>query len=117
MRRNELLRIDSEAVQGPDSYVVLRKPTWKAMKKMMKAQAGQTDDTEIGLQALETVIPDLIVDWNWAKEDGFGEPVPVVRRLPLPAQDATVMDELDLGEMMFLMEHVTPLLNAVQRPN
>lgn len=121
MRKNELLRFDSEPVQGPGSYVVLRRPTWKIMRTIMKAQQGRADDAEIGLSALETIIPDLIVDWNWAKETeqigNDGQVVMSVQHLQVPSLVPEVMDELDLDEMMFLMERVTPLLSNVNRPN
>lgn len=108
-RKNSLVRIDSEAVQGPGSYVTLRKPNWKVMRQVMAAQGAGVSDAQLGVDALEAAIPAMIVDWNWAKEDDEGQEY----RLAIPAKDADVMEELDFEEIMFLIEHVTPMLSSL----
>lgn len=117
MRKNNLIRVDSSEVQGPESFVLLRKPTWKTMRTVMQAQEkqGQQSDAELGLLALEIAIPSLIVNWNWAKESEDGTEV----RLPVPADDPDVIEQLDMEEVMFLIKHVTPLLSEMKtsRPN
>lgn len=115
-RTNTLIRIDSSEVQGPDSFVVLRKPSWKMMRQIVKQQqSSENDDAAIGMLALETIMPDLIVDWNWAKEEADGEMI----LLPTPVTQPDILDELDFEEVMFLIEHVTPLLSQLKgaRPN
>lgn len=107
-RKNALVRIDSEAVQGPGSYVTLRKPNWQVMRSIMKAQAQGADEASLGVEALETAIPAMIVDWNWAKEDGDGQEDP----LPLPSKEPSVIEKLDFDEIMFLIKHVTPMLSS-----
>jgi len=118
MRRNNLIRVPSDEVQGEGSFVTLRRPTWKTMRAVMKAQMGSGEsDAEIGVEALEVAFPNMIVAWNWAKEDvmidEYGKEMIVARALALPSQDADVLEELDFEEIMFLIQHVTPLLGAL----
>lgn len=109
-RKNSLVRVASDEVQGPGSYVTLRKPNWKVMRGIMAAQGQGASDATLGVQTLETAIPAMIADWNWAKEDGDGQEIP----LPIPSQNASVMDELEIDEIMFLIQHVTPMLSQLK---
>lgn len=109
-RKNALVRIPSDEVQGEGSYVTLRKPNWQVMRAIMKEQAAGADDAALGVVALEVAIPAMIADWNWAKEDENGEE----QRLAIPSQDATAIEQLDFDEIMFLIKHVTPMLSAFQ---
>jgi len=109
-KKSTLVRITSDEVQGEGSYVTLRKPNWQVMRSIMKAQASSASDVDLGVMALEAAFPAMIADWNWTKTDGDNSEY----LLPLPAQDASVIDQLDFEEIMFLIQHVTPMLSAFQ---
>lgn len=106
MRKNSLLQVESEEVQGPGSFVTFRKPDWKAMRKAMKGTDLQGAEAEIGLAIMEELVPEMIVTWNWTDDDGGP--------LPVPNADAEVFGSLTAEEVMFLINHATPLIKLNQ---
>lgn len=103
MRKNNLVQVDSSAVQGEGSFVTLRKPSWKAMRKAMKGidlQGG--DQSETGLAMMDQLLPEMVVAWDWTDMEG--------KPLPLPSEDASVWDDLDPTEAMFLINAAAPLI-------
>ena len=112
-KRQSTTRHDSDAVQGADSWVETRNPTW-GEKKALRREAVTTtsqvvlDDAmepeeRIKLRldqmdatndwAAEQVIK-FVVAWNWVDDDG--DP------LPTPKDDPSVLDRLTSVEMEFL---------------
>lgn len=100
MRRGEEgFTVDCEPVRGPGSWVRLALPDLKIIRaaEQARAQLAQLPDGEIQ-QAIDDYndrfIAARILDWNWVGSDG--------KRLPLPSQDASVLDNLSQTEYAFL---------------
>lgn len=106
MRKNSLVRVESDAVQGPGSFVTFRKPDWKAMRKAMKGTDLQGAEAEIGLAMMDELVPEMVVAWNWTDDEG--------KPLPVPSKDAEVFGSLTAEEVMFLINHATPLIKLDQ---
>lgn len=114
-RRKTTKRVDSEEVQGEGSYVVLRRLTVEETAERMdlidareiaerKAEAGEKltggerelIDEPSGARYRETIryYGDHIIAWDWADENE--------NPLPLPSDDASVVDGLTNDEAAFL---------------
>lgn len=110
MRQVTTKRFDSADVQGPGSYVVLRRPNWKAMRGALgafQAAGGEANASEAGLMMMDALLPEMIVEWNWVDE--AGEP------LALPAEDPTAIDELEPTEAIWLVQAASGLVNVDQK--
>jgi hypothetical protein len=87
-------KIDSEAVQGEGSYVVMRRPTWEDIEALVGEDGSLDNLTE--MQAGKLLIKDLVEEWNWV--DDKDEP------LAQPSED--IFKTLPIEEIMFLVEQV-----------
>lgn len=106
MRKNGLVRVESDEVQGPGSFVTFRKPNWRSMRKAMKGTDLEGAQAEIGLAMMDELVPEMIVAWNWTDDEGGP--------LPVPSKDAEVFGALTAEEVMFLINHATPLIKLDQ---
>lgn len=99
MRKPLIVRVPSDAAQGPDSWVEFRRPTWKQTKEVGKMsdklKKGNLDQQSA---VFEPVTIQHIADWNWTDEDG--------NKLPFPTKS---LDELTGEEAQFLIEQVAIL--------
>jgi hypothetical protein len=101
------VRVKSDEVQGPDSFVVVRRMTVGETKEIMRATAGR----EAGLDTYSENglwVADHVVEWNWT--DGEGQ------ALPFPKNDATVIDRLTNEELAFLNQAIVGR-NEAERKN
>lgn len=88
----QLKRIDSEAVQGKGSYVVVKALTWAERKRFNEARAAADFDSDA---ETERILSKYIVEWNWTDID----------EEPLPAPDSPgIWDSLTIEEIEFLTE-------------
>jgi hypothetical protein len=91
-RINKLNRkIDSAAVQGEGSWVLLKSPTLEDI------QAGGLPDAGDSAQAMNfgvNLLGRLVKAWNWVDDDGA----------PLPPPTPEIVANLPYAEVMFLME-------------
>lgn len=86
-KRNSIKRVDSEAVQGKDSYVVLRRLKvggWRTLKE--KSAEPEADNFALDLETIQ----EYVVEWDWVDDDG--------KPLPLDA-----VDDLTIEEKSFLI--------------
>jgi len=95
MSRQSVRKIDTEALQGKGSYVVLSGLKVSEVKEMQtKAEAEDYDAFSGGLE----IVARHIKDWNWEDDDG--------NALPLPSEDADVMGKLTMQETEFLSKQL-----------
>lgn len=95
-------KLDSTAVQGADSYVVLKPPTWAQARHFITGDSAAGDEQTRGLAMMEALLPMCVVEWNWTGDDG--EP------LGLPADIA----QLTMAEVMWLVPHVSEFLTPAK---
>lgn len=109
-RETSTVRVDSEDVQGEGSYVLLRRPNWKAMREALavfQAAGGDANEEYAGLMMIDALLPGMIVEWNWTDEDG--------EALPLPSTDRTVLDDLEPIEGLLLVSRAKELINLTPK--
>lgn len=109
--KGKVLRIDSSEVQGDGSFVVLRKPNWKAMRQALGAfqeAGGEENSGQAGLAMMDALLPSMITAWNWTDDED--EP------LALPSKDRTVLDELEPAEALWLVQAASGLVQ-IDRKN
>ena len=91
-KRKSTIRINSESVQGDDSFVVLRRLTVGEMKSSMSAP-----DDEDGIASFSRSLKmyyDHVVEWNWVDDDDA--PLPQLK------DDPELVDRLTDAEVLFL---------------
>jgi hypothetical protein len=106
MRTVNTVRLDSSEVQGEGSFVVLRKPNWKAMRSALgafQAAGGEAEQATAGLAMMDAMLPGMIVDWNWTDEAGD--------LLPLPSADPEAIGDLEPAEAIWLVQQASELVN------
>lgn len=112
MRKNDLVKFSSDGVQGEGSFVTMCKPRWQALRAAM-ADFRQGDELDaaaqeaLGMKMLETLIPQMVVAWNWTDEEG--------NELPLPKSDDAVLAEMPVDEAMFLVACAGTLMPAPRK--
>jgi hypothetical protein len=89
-KRQNVRRVNSEPVQGDDSYVVLNSITWRRGRDIENGWAEWTDAERIGALA------PVIAGWNWV--DDNGEPLPQVKDNP------SVILDLTMDELLFILK-------------
>ena len=98
-RRKLTTRVDSEEVQGKDSWVDIRRMLWKEIKALQKQRKKMEGDEEAGFEIGSELILSHIEQWNWCDENGAP--------LPQPKDDPDVFDYLTDDEFSFLADAVT----------
>ncbi|MBK8023519.1 MAG: hypothetical protein IPK19_19320 [Chloroflexi bacterium] len=96
-------RIDAGSVQGPGAYVLVRPLTYGEAKAIRQRAAGMSEAEQSALS--ELLLIDKVAGWNWVDAAG--------QTLPLPREDAGVLERLTLEEMEFLSRAVSGDPNAV----
>lgn len=96
MRINKAIRVSTAHLQGEGSYVELRPPKWGLLRELQQAQATGGDGASAAFA--ERLIAACVTDWNWTDDQG--------QALPLPRQAPEVIQELDVGEVAFLVEEI-----------
>lgn len=90
-QRQNVKKVQSEAVQGADSWIKLRSMTVGEAKLLM----AEGNDEQRGIGALAKVI----VGWNWVDDEG--QPLPQV------SDDPAVIDKLTNDEIQFITAAIT----------
>lgn len=91
------VRVNSAEVQGPESFVVVRRMTVGETKDMLKRGI----DREAGLETYTENtgwVAEHVVEWNWKDEDG--------NALPYPKNEPGVIDRLTNEELAFLNQAI-----------
>lgn len=83
------VRVDSSAVQGEGSFVIVDRITWGLMQELLP-NADKLNEKEIAMQ----IIPKLVVAWDWVDDDD--------NPLPQPKDNPEVFDQLNDAEIEFL---------------
>jgi hypothetical protein len=91
-KRQAIIKVESEEVQGEGSFVKVRSILWGDAKRLKKDLAGMDEDDK--LRANDELIAKHVYEWDWVDEDG--------NPLPLPKDDPTVLDLLTAHEIKFL---------------
>jgi hypothetical protein len=114
-QRMNMVRVASDAVQGPDSYVVVRKLGYaqrqRATNILTEAFGGQLPkNMDLGdleqprqvMEANDAFTRDLlavnVAAWDWVDDDG--------QPLPLPSVDPGVVDRLSEDEVAFIVRAI-----------
>lgn len=103
-QKNKQIRIDSSEVQGPESFVLVKSPSWGLLRKAQRLSADGADAATLGVEFAEEMVRESIIDWNWT--DDNDEP------LPSPAKDKSVVEKLTAEEVSFLVEKITGLVGS-----
>jgi len=90
-QRKRIIRFKSETVQGEDSWVEVSRLT---VGEARRADQIKDDPNTDSFGEVVELYQTHIVNWNWVDDDG--EP------LPLPRDDASVVDGLTADEFSFL---------------
>lgn len=91
--------VDSDAVQGKGSWVKIKALRLKQMRRIRKQQAAEGEDFD-NFEAGLDLLREHVADWNWVDDDG--------QRLPSPADDPDVLDDLTDQEVDFLTNLIAP---------
>lgn len=89
------IRVDSAAVQGAGSFVLLRALTVAEARAILERKSGET----VAIPLAE--LAQRIIGWDWVDHNG--------NPLPIPAETPGAIDDLTADEIRFL---VTALLTG-----
>lgn len=95
-------RVDSSAVQGEGSYVLLKKMTHGEVKAFNRAMGAASQTQDEG--PLEVAIRTQVIAWNWSDAEGVA--------LPLPKDDPGLLERLTEAELLFLTESIMGISSA-----
>jgi len=84
-------KVLSDEVQGDGSYVMLRALPYSMISQ--RAKIDQNDFDQV-LAFNEQFMAAVVVDWNWVDDAG--------EKLPLPADDPSVVNRLVIPEFQFI---------------
>ena len=96
-KRLNTKRVACDEVQGDDSFVVLRRPTYGEAMAALRAQ--DSDSAEQREQVGRALLAGRVVEWNWVDDDG--------QLLPLPSTDLQVIERLTDQEVEFLFRSLS----------
>ncbi len=102
-QKDKHIRIDSTQVQGPESYVVVKSPSWGLLRKAQRMQADGADPGMVGVEFAEAMIQESVLDWNWADDQDAP--------LPTPVNDPEVVGLLTVEEVTFLVAQINGLVS------
>ena len=91
------VKVASDEVQGPGSFVTVRRMTVGETKEIMRRTAG----TEPGLDTYSdntAWVAERVVEWNWTDAEG--------NALPYPKNEPGVVDKLTNEELAFLNQAI-----------
>jgi len=91
-------KVDSEEVQGKDSWVILMTPTFGDYKSIETGVPQEEGDSSAMMQFGISLLKTLIVDWNWVDDDD--------KPLPKPAENPDIVDDLPFQELIFLIQEL-----------
>lgn len=114
-QRMNTVRVASDAVQGPGSYVVVRKLGYtqrqRATGLLTEAFGGQLPksrdlgEVQLPLQLMQAndaftreLLAGNVAEWNWVDDEG--------QPLPLPSADLGVVDRLTEDEVNFVVRAI-----------
>lgn len=102
-RRQSIVRVAAEEVQGEDAYVEMQRLT-VGQRRFLSGE-GMTEERS------SPVLCEAVKGWNWVWEDGSP--------MPLPSRDPTVMERLTDMELAFLWRslHQISSLSEDERKN
>lgn len=113
-KRNNLMRVPSDEVQGEGSFVLLRRIRWEtqqeAQMKLAKAAGGEigsngegvrvtTEFLQMNAEFTRDLLQQCVVDWNWVDDDG--------KEFPKPSDPAAV-GVLNVEEVQFIVRALQP---------
>ena len=87
-------KVRSDEVQGPGSYVVLKRVRVSPEEARM-VKTYDIEHMQPLLDFFEGYLARVIVKWNWVNDEG--------RPLPLPKEDPKVIGELNMDELYFII--------------
>lgn len=104
MRKQQLIKIESDEVQGPGSFVMIKPPKWGAIRTAMQLSnediAGYSDGFIAG----------TVESWNWTDDEG----APLLS----PSQRPDVVEDLTFDEVRWLLKAIpTAAIAAANRGN
>lgn len=88
-KRQNVRRVDSKAVQGDDSYIVLNSITWRKGRDIEDNWEEWTDEKRV------EVLAPTIAEWNWVDDDG--------NPLPQPKDNPDIVRDMTLSELEFVV--------------
>jgi len=95
--RQTVRKIETDAMQGPGSYIVV---TAVKVKEIRLMRSASKDDPDFdSFQAGLDLIQQHIQSWNWV--DDAGKP------FTQPSEDPSVIEELTTSEVSYLAELLT----------
>lgn len=105
-QKDKRVRIDSTAVQGSESFVIVKSPSWGLLRKAQRLTmtTDGSDPGTVGVEFAEELVRESVIAWNWT--DDNDEP------LPTPANDKSVVDRLTAEEVGFLVEKITGMVSG-----
>lgn len=113
-RRNNMMRVASDEVQGEGSFVLLRRIRWEtqqeAQLKLAEAAGGEiasdgqgvrvtTEFLQINADFTRDLLRQCVVDWNWVDDDE--------KALPKPS-DPAALGMLNVDEVQFIVRALQP---------
>lgn len=93
-KRQNVVTVPSDTVQGEGSWVKLRKLTVGEAKTLARTAETLNGGGEVAIQMTGEILASHIVGWDWVGTEG--EP------LPLPKDKPEIIDELTGEELNFL---------------
>lgn len=91
-------RVPSDAVQGEGSWIEVVGLTLGETKRIAAATEANGGNSSAQVELTEQHIREHLVNWNWL--DNNGDP------LPLPKDDAAVLDRLYIEEITFISKAI-----------
>jgi hypothetical protein len=100
-KRKRIQRVDTEAVQGEGSYVVIKRMLVGEIRSMAKRATG--DMKLLAVEMSSEILATHVVEWNWVDDED--------NPLPVPYQNEEVFDQLSDEEFQFLSELMMGIKN------
>lgn len=108
-KRQNVKTIDSSAVQGEGSYVVIKRMTYGEARaaRDLARRAEKDKDEDAVADAGQDMIANHLMTWNWVDDEG--------NPLPLPRDDRGVFDRLTDEEVLFLGQALNGTADAQKK--
>ena len=102
--KNNRVRLNSEAVQGEGSFVIIKPPSWGLLRKAQRLTANGVDAASSGVEFAEELLRSSVLAWNWTDDDD--------QPLPTPAEQPEVIEQMTATEVSWLVEKISNLVSA-----